>query len=207
MTLGAGILLSSLSIGTILLFLKTQGKWNWKKIIKISLLSVISMVLILSLFIFTTNYIDTQPKKVEKFWGIAATATKSDIIFLKGKPTTIIADFKSEEDSSWDYYNAYQIKFKNDKIWAIIYSGDDLSEDSLNNIGLLNTTEDITKKLGRKYNVTLSKDLTTRLYRFSQYNCFFILEKNCVRAYGYFNPKYGIPIFKNQNEKVVKVNY
>lgn len=94
MTLGTGVFLSSALLGFILLFVVTKDRWNWRKLgISLGVIVVVIPVAIvvydrLSHDVSHTFYRLTASKQSE-LWGIKLGSSKSDVLFLKGKPTPV----------------------------------------------------------------------------------------------------------------------
>jgi len=211
MNLGLSIFLSSIILGTILLYIATKDRWdwkklsryNWKKIIIRTVIIVISISIISGLAIFIGYKISNAPKKMNEFLGISLKDTKEDILFLKGEPSEIT------EHGNWIYEVStislywdieYKIWFKDEKIHFIeCYNGNDVD---IQGIGLHSPTYEITDKFGLPSDKYFLKDKLEHLYLYEKFHVFFHLGKNKVLSFGINNPEKGpLPFIGQKKDK------
>src|SRR5207253_4773538 len=102
MSLGLGIFLSSLFLGTIVLFIITRERWRWKRI----LLGFMGFLAIFATTFYTYIVIQRMPQVQNAAWGISLNTSKSDVKFLKGEPNEkegAVSIFDSENNEVWPY--------------------------------------------------------------------------------------------------------
>jgi hypothetical protein len=176
MSLGTSIFFSSLVLAFVALFIATKDHWSWKKIILWPIASVFGLALLVVVWIYVRPY----------------AATKDDVTFLKGKPTNI------EKKVDWEWWgygedtDTYGVTFTGDRLKLVYYEGRHSSAPLLQgNSWVQRGSEDVTEKFGTPSHVSKSPDGTVRVYCYSSYNIFFVLEKNTVISYGLYNPSFG----------------
>jgi len=205
MTLGLGIFLSSLFLGTIFLFFATKDRWNWKKII---LWPLAILVVTSGLFYAYVLYQD-RPKVQNSFWEIPLNATKADVKFMKGDPT-------KTEDDVWRYIKKdaystdshYLINFAEDKVWAVSYysPGGSGWKENLQGIYIGNSVNSVRETFGTPSRISVSDDGLQRIFTYSRYNLLFDLEKNKVIGIGIYSPEVAKKGLGYRSDKATEPN-
>jgi len=188
-----------------------KRRWNRKKIVFwfLTILVVLTSLFGISIFIIMKldekqkvkyENLREQQKILMEFCEIPISATKSDVKFIKGKPTKA-----NDEDNVWEYeFEDLVVFFDDNNVWAIIYFKSWCID---KNIGVIKSYKDITEKFGQPSNVSVSEDDLERILSFKKYHIFFCLRENKVYAYGMFNPELEIAQmgFRFKKEKKVEV--
>jgi hypothetical protein len=88
MSVGLSVFLGSLFLGTIILYLKTRGEWNWRTIWKRIGLAVFSLVAVLAIAIAATvgyGKWQERPQVVTSLEGVVLGEKLSDAVFRYGE--------------------------------------------------------------------------------------------------------------------------
>jgi hypothetical protein len=137
MTLGEGILFSSLLFSLVILFVVTINRWNWKKIILWSIAVLFFLAVLSSAGIIFYKYFHSKSSKnihdpytekpyvQDSFAGISIDMNKRDVKFLKGAPDKIEGQTWIYKIQDVSYVDSYRITFHGDKIRSILYFGHD----------------------------------------------------------------------------------
>lgn len=201
MELGSWIFLSSLLLGTVILFVVTKDRWNWKKIVKwVLVATAIAVVSLIAWYgrVLRHERENLKPKPVTVFWGIPLNASKEDVKFLKGVPNdTSVA--KSEKNAfNWFYEkednDAYHIVvFRHDTLRAVIFvcTQDCWDEPTINGIGIGSPYTKVIELLGDPSSIDHAEDGLTRVFCYADFNSFFYLQKGNVVGYGMYHQAMG----------------
>jgi hypothetical protein len=195
MDLGLAILLSTVIISLILLFNFTKDRWNWKKILLILGISILTIALALGIWYFNITHVDYQcPGTITIFWDISLGSSKDDVKFLKGEPSKI-------DGGNWEYntgvyeYEMYRVNIYDNKVSSIIYfcggyypyTADKLCGRMFIGYNL----QSLKDFFGEPTDVNSHKDGIARIYSFKKYQVLFYLKENRVFGYGIYNPQLG----------------
>ena len=205
MDIGTGIFCSALFLGTVVLFVATKDRWNWKKII----LWPLGIVVGISTIGLAGNYAYDQynarpvpPQKQTSLWGISLQSTPADVKFAKGEPSS------KEDDETWRYkvssegnsHDEYSVKFKDGKVRFIAYVGSPVNAPTIAHIGPRSSIEEVVSWLGEPSYISRSSDDLYRSYSFEKYNMFVAFGKLEVFAIGIYDPATGPFKFKNESK-------
>lgn len=194
MTLGTGIFLSALFLGTIFLYHSTKDRWNWTKGMKRLAFLVVGLIVIGSVTGLYGKYNKgiapawkKAPVVYTSFWGIELGSKKADVLFLKGKPSS-----KKKADKNEPGYWSYKTM---DELWVIFFNekervsqvlllkGRYLSGD-LGGIHIGDSLGYLEGKYGPPDEITENKDKTARIYNYKKLNLKYVLEKAAVVVMG-----------------------
>ena len=190
MSLGLGIFLSSLFLGTVAFFIGTKDRWNWKKII----LWPFAALILMAIGLWTYSRISDRPRLQTTFWDIPLRATKTDVKFLRGAPNVLSKDqdtlqylFEDSTGKGWDYI--YRIRLKQGKVWLVEYfaSPNRRYGPGIQGIDIGDSLEKITQKFGKPSHVSTAGDELSRVFSFNKYQLAFELKENRVIGYGVFD--------------------
>lgn len=219
MSLGFGLFLSSILFAIVFLFNITKDRWNWKKIVKISAASTVMIAVIIAGGISIeewnasknrrkVNGIDVNDIVVIKneYMDIKLSHSRADVKFVRGGPNSE----EEDEKDIWTYFGSFHdesnnvdidcklsIKFLNNKVHAIYYTGAHTSISPISNINIGSKYDDVISKFGEPSLVSESIDHLERALFFDHYNTFFKLERNEVAVLGLYNPILGRPNIEN----------
>lgn len=107
MSVGLGIFLGCVFLGTVFLYLKTASSWNWKKIGKRTLITVGILVagsVVLALAVFGYDRWEQRAQVVTSLKGIAIGEKLADVVFKHGafekreKKVDDVRKYQDEED-------------------------------------------------------------------------------------------------------------
>lgn len=183
MTLGTGVLLSSLVLGLVWLYVVTRDRWKWKKIVLRSLAFAVGLALITGAGTYAYITYQDRPQVADSLWDIRLGITRSDVKFAKGEPSSAEKDNPSIKDSTWFYKAndvAYGIYFKDDKVARVAAIGKRSSLPSLPGLTLYETLDTITEKLGAPAYISRSKNELKRIYSFPKFNLALGIERGEV---------------------------
>jgi hypothetical protein len=206
MSLGLSIFLSAVLLGIIALYIATRDRWNWKKIILWPVSVLLAVSLSIGLYLYVKSLIESRPHVQASFWGLSLDTTKDDVTFVKGKPTKVQDGDRwiyEEKESSSERVDSYTVQFRDEKVRFVAYAGDTSWKADLQGYWLHASSERIVEKFGNPSDVSKSEDSLNRIFSYSKYNIFFILEKNQVVVCGLYNPTFG-PIKFVDKEKESK---
>jgi 4-amino-4-deoxy-L-arabinose transferase-like glycosyltransferase len=208
MSIGTLIFFSVVLLSVVLLFISTKDRWNWKKI----LLFFIGIALIICLLVgggyWAYITISNRPHLEHTFWDIPISASKSDVKFLKGEPSSKTG---GEDWDWWEYVGnkesgdyIYNIAFKKDKIHFIIDQGKGsiLNHSWIQGIGYGSDYGSVVKRFGSPSHTSTTEDQLIRVLSFKKYGIFFLLEKSKVSALGIYNPIFGQVQLEEKKEDV-----
>jgi len=221
--MGTGFLifLSFVFLGLIILFIVTKDRWNWKEIIVRPIILILSLSLLATIGIISYIKISNMPKEISTFWEISLGSTKDDVKSIKGEPSKQLSGpgywlYVSVDKKDKRNNYLYRIDFKDGKVVSVSYMNygyyfcdSDSSWSfwwittprSLQGIKIGDNLEKITKKFGKPSNISISENKLERIYSFSKYKLFFELKKNCVYAFGIYDPQFGPQEFKKAKKK------
>lgn len=198
MSLGTAIFLSSVVLGIVILFISTKGRWKWKKIILWPVLVLVGLSILLGAGYYIYTLVSNRPKLQTSFWGISLNSTRGDIKFLKGDP------LRQPGDEYWFYIQGQDslisIKFENDKIHYICYTGTNLYGPPLKGVNIGTSYDEIVKRFGPPSYVSISEDELERALSYDKYNLTFRFKENKVCYYGIYNNTLGPVRFKKEKK-------
>lgn len=185
MTLGTGIFLSALFLGTIFLFHTTKDRWSWAKGGKrLGLLVLGLCVLGSGYWAYDANKDKFLPKKpYEEFWGVKLGASMEDVIFLKGEPTNQY-DASEDRDAVFIYSatpGKWMIFFnKQGEAMLIVQYAQGYEYSKLYGIGFGASVQKVLDTLGEPDEIVVRDDGKMRHYLYKSLNTRYGLEQGKV---------------------------
>lgn len=190
MELGTGIFLSAVFLGTVALYITTKDRWNWKKIIFWPVVALASVALVAGISTYLYEQYQNRPVLQESLWGVTLRSSPADVAFAKGKPAKI------DEENAWVYPDtgenySYYIRFKNNKVRAVIYLGSRLYAPTIAGVSAYSSVNELEDKLGPASFVSRSKDELLRWYSFEKFNVIALYGQGEIVAYGIYDATTG----------------
>jgi hypothetical protein len=202
MSIGLGIFLGCVFLGTIYLFIHTRDTWHWKTIWKRGFLVVLGSVFISVLVIATIIYgfllyeeSQQRPQVVSSLKGITIGDTLSDVMFKYGDVKKLGEDKDKvpkdgEEISYWSAKRDLAVDVRNNivtKVWHLCNSKE-VDYEEVNGIACGDTGERINTKFPNKVRMlcpkTNDKDLSlSRNYDVVEYGTRYVLDENKVTGF------------------------
>lgn len=96
MTLGLGVLLSTIVVGLLLLYRWTRDRWNWRTAIKRLSLGALGLLLI-ACGLFAYDKFQDRPVVQAKYHDIELGMTKEEVNYIKGSPTDVLVPVASKD--------------------------------------------------------------------------------------------------------------
>jgi hypothetical protein len=93
MSVGTGIFLAGALLAVVALYIATKDRWNWMKTI---ILWPLGVTLTMVTGFYLHSLIPEKPKVEKTFWEIPLGASQTDVLFIRGKPST-------KESDRWVY--------------------------------------------------------------------------------------------------------
>lgn len=205
MTIGTGIFLSALFLGTIGLFLGTKDRWNWKKIFfrTIGLAIIFPVTIGGGIYLwdeYLEDYFDPprgtfpahfEPTRIMSYYDIDYGDTKGDVLYKKGKPDSEEIDddgltFRYEVKGRVDTVTeAYFVDFDTkDRVVRIQVAGLNLITPKLYGILGIGVGEaELVNLLGEPEEIAdhSEKGPVTRIYHYDdKWNLYFHMKKQEV---------------------------
>jgi hypothetical protein len=189
MTMGTGIFLAAVVLGSVLLYAQTKDRWHWRRLVLRGLFTVIALVLLLGGGVWLYERWSNRVLPLDNYMGIVLSDSAADIKFKKGEP-------KSTEGNAWTYVNAsgdseWAVLFKGGEIRAVLYAGDCGYCNSINGLGINSSYDEVIRKLGPPSYTSASEDQLMRLASFENLNCVFQFAEGKVIAMGMYAKKFG----------------
>ena len=188
MTLGTSIFLSTIVVSLVLLHGMTKERWNWKKIITRTFLSLLSLAIIGALVAAGMWGLKIYQKRAvaqTEYYDIKLSHTQSDIMFIKGAP-----DVKKEH--LWTYNTIYiHVAFQNNNIRAIMYVGKGSYSSEICGLDIGDSYGEVIDKFGSPSSMSNSEDQLEKILSFEKYNVIFGFSKNRVKMLGIYNKEFG----------------
>jgi hypothetical protein len=186
-------------LGTVALYVSTKDRWDWKKLVRKTILWSIAvaagLLTVWGVVFGIYTWKESRPKVQDNFWGIPLGATKADVKFIKGEPTTTEGDAWtynfSDTSGGYTFTYTYAVVFRKDSVVYI----DGLGGRVENLQGIrkdYSTWYDIRKKFGEPTSVSTSDNDLARWFSYAKYQVFFRMSKNKVISLGIYNPRVGI---------------
>src|SRR5215471_7408718 len=119
MSVGLGIFLGSVVIGSVLLYLNTRDTWNWRRIRARFLITIgilVGVVTLLSVGFFTYEKWDQRLKLVTRLEGISVGEKLSDVVFRLGTFVRLQPDKDVVQRNKDD--QVYEQKEKRVHVWV-----------------------------------------------------------------------------------------
>lgn len=195
MSLGLGIFLGCLFLGTIYLFIYTRDMWSWKTIWKRAFLVVLGSVFIVATVIgglLLYEEWQQRPQVVSSLKGITIGDTLSDVMFKHG----VLKNLSEEKDKNGDEVSYWSAKLdmalisRNNvvtEVWQVCDSKE-VDHEEVNGIACGDTGERIIKVFPNKVRILCSKtndkDLSLRRnYDVVEYGARYMLDENKVTGF------------------------
>jgi len=185
MSLGAGIFLASIVLGTVALFI-AKDRWPW---VRLALGSLGAIVVIVSAAYFW-GWPSTRARVQQELLGIRIGEAQADLKFRKGRATPI-------SGSLWRYEKnegaaaPVMVTFTNEIVSSVYYDPPSGFSDSVGIDGIRSESafEDVVARFGEPTEMRpADPEGYVRHYYFDAYHVFFVLSENTVRSYGIFDP-------------------
>lgn len=204
MSLGLGIFLSSLFLGTVYLYVNTRDRWKWRRIVKWVFAGLGSIALLLGgalayELLTTSASAANNPAVATSLGGVRLGERYSDVVFRLGE-FQLDSEKAPEDDASYSREQGPQFGVRNGLvswIWMGCKQFDYTS--GLNGIACEDTSEKISEKLGTDVRIQCYKKLddekdrkfavTVRAYDYPQYGIRFYLAQNKVGAFRISSPE------------------
>ena len=198
MSVGLGVFLGSLFLGTIILYLKTRGEWNWRTIWKRIGLTVFSLVAVLVIAIAATvghGKWQERPQVVTSLEGVVLGEKLSDAVFRYGefKEKTPEDRQKGGSDGDKRYHNdekRIMVDVRDGRIESIIYSCNSASDyTTTGGITCGRSGEEIFSRFGGDVRVQCptkmddATDKLIRVYDVPNFGVRYFLHKDTVIAF------------------------
>ena len=212
MTLGTSIFLSVVILSTVILFVMTMDRWNWKRIVRWVVFLTLGLVVIFAVTLVGIyisgdhpHYRTEERSKLQtEFFGIPLRATVADVKFTKGEPSVregedhwIYRFYKRESYYAKMDSVSYLVQFRNKRVRYISFISNtsegywQIGQPFLLGFGIGSTYKEVQKKLGEPTNISTSSDDLGRIYSYDKLNVFFVFAKSSVYGYGIFDPREG----------------
>lgn len=194
MGLGAGILLSAMVIGLVLLYGQTRDRWHWKKVFLTALVVTVTVACVAWAYSEYENRIMAQ----SEFLSISLGSKVSDVRFIKGNP-----DMASMDGGVWIFNDSKKkaellVLFRDTAVKAVLYIGDCFYCNQMFGLGIGTRYEKVKEKVGEPTSVSISPDQLKRLASFEKWNVVFILKENKVINFGIYDSKLGPVVFSER---------
>lgn len=196
MSLGLGILLASLFLGTVYLYVHTKERWNWGKLPKRILIATgIVAVALMSTVLAYFGYEKwkLQPKIATSLQGISLGETFSDVTFKHGAFEKIEGDSAKNENEEQRYIHRAKrsaIDVRNGVVSTVLYAckQDDSDYTTVNNVQCNDSGEKILETFGNTVRILCPKKLDEeapflRVYDVVDYGIRYRLKENRVIAF------------------------
>jgi hypothetical protein len=95
MSIGLGIFLSSLCLGTIALYGITKDRWNWRRIGRNISLGLL-VIAIAGAGVYFWNDLPTFIPKQNEYAGLRLGMTQEEVQYIKGHPPTVLGEAEGE---------------------------------------------------------------------------------------------------------------
>jgi hypothetical protein len=203
MTLGAGILLSSIFLGCVLLYIKSDNKSKWRKIVLVLFVIFLIVLMIGIGYLIYVSYIknsfthsSSESSDKLSIIGITPGDKLSDIQFQMGKAKKEKEPFRGFTVYKTDY--GVEIWAK-DNIAEMVFYACQTSESTYIHKIKCGDTEDVILKTYKKDNVTVfcTDNVELRIYEVKNLPLSFVLQKNKVIYIG---------LYKDEQERMRPTN-
>lgn len=186
MELGQSGFLSVVFLGLVVLYIATMDRWNWKKII----LLVIGIPVVIGLgfvaWVWVGMELDKRPVIHNELWSIKLGMPKSEVKYLKGKPSKIDGKSWTYDVTEDDLSNTYRIIFEKEKV-SRIDSFSSLLPPAFG-VNYYEGEKSIRERFGEPDKEEINKASTSKLLVFKKYQVWFGLSKDRVEAFGVMTP-------------------
>src|SRR5688500_9109116 len=92
MSVGTGIFLAGALLAVVALYIATKDRWNWMR----TILWPLGVTLTMVTGFYRHSLIPEEPKVEKTFWEIPLGASQTDVLVIRGKPST-------KESDRWVY--------------------------------------------------------------------------------------------------------
>lgn len=102
MPAGTAIFLAALVFAVLYLYQITRDRWNWRRVVRSSLMAVAAMVAFLSSIlagIFVFDKISNRPKKQTGYTDLRLGMTMAEVKYAKGYPPYVLENPESQKDT------------------------------------------------------------------------------------------------------------
>jgi hypothetical protein len=187
-------------LGVVALYVSTRDRWDWKKLVRKTIgwsIVVAGTLLVLYALVGLGLYIhqrrvalsESKPIVQDRYWDITLGATKADVKFVKGKPTT--------EGDTWVYNETPAPGYAEDTMYTIFFNADRVCGvlgqgarfEGLQRITNYSTLDDLREKFGEPTEVRTSADNLRRWFLYGKYHLVFQMSMNKVEAVGVYDPR------------------
>jgi hypothetical protein len=199
MSLGLGIFLASMFIGTVYLYVQTRDQWDWRKIWTRLLKSVGALVVIIVTLIisyFGYEKWENQPKLITSLEGISLGDPFSDVIFKHGAFDKVdiknVAHRNANEEEFVNFKKRTMLGVVNGVVRNVSYhcKEKELDFTSVNHIRCGDSSETIYETFSKGVRVLCEKSASadksspvSRVYDVVEYGTRYLLVENKVETF------------------------
>jgi hypothetical protein len=196
MSLGLGIFLGCLFLGTVFLYTQTREAWNWRKAAKWTLISLGSALVLMGVVIggyLAHDEWERRPQPITSLEGISVGEKMSDVVFRHGEFKRIESPgARRANDHDEDYSNhnnQIHISVRDGVVRLVSYvCKKDLDYTRVNTIGCGSPGDLIQKKFPGQVRVLCARgdkqaDALVRVYDVVEYGTRYLLARNEVHAF------------------------
>jgi hypothetical protein len=199
------LVISLFVLPLVILFAVTKDSWNWKKGLKRIIFWGPGVVILVVCGLFVYDKISKMPKKQTTYMGVRLNDTVRDVKLKIGEPVRL--DSPSNKNNYYLYYK-YQFDDGLPKHIVLGINGSNIysiqcsdyltyyvSCNRLVGVSIGDNSDKIIATLGNKYVMIKSRDNINSYYYYNQFNVYYYLEKDKIKAMGIYDSKYGEPQF------------
>ena len=206
MELGTGIFLSVVFLGTVVLYIATKDRWNWKKIFLWPLGVTVGFGVVGASITYLYLQYEDRPRKLTELWGVSLKDSAGDVKFKKGEPT------RRPDNDLWVYRpyatieGEYLVYFKNDRVISVVYFGPMHNGPSLHGVEPYDSPQKLDARLGPPSYVSRAKDELRRAYSYEKFNIVVHFAEGSMSALGIYDPTTLTFKFKGESDGTAKPN-
>jgi hypothetical protein len=203
MTLGTGIFLASLVLGTIGLYALTRDRWKWRKIAKWGGIGLAAAVLLPTAWFLGWDKV--KPLIIPRMpytemLDVKLGAPIEDVKFVKGVPTDTCTNASTpgwtallyRGDGSEEGKVLERVTVMQDHgVWTVLVArvGDSYVASPLEGVSWADSPAIFEKKFGEPNYIEASENGLTRTYYFRKYNLMAAFRKNSAEMIGIYHPE------------------